>query len=45
MRRGSTIQVTAAARARIVELRAAINRYLAEHTQTAKPFTWTKDPE
>lgn len=29
----------------IVDLQAAINRYLAEHNQTPKPFTWTKDPE
>ncbi len=29
----------------IVGLQAAINRYLQEHNQTPKPFTWTKDPE
>ena len=29
----------------IVDLQAAINRYLAEHNQTPKPFTWTKDPD
>ncbi len=29
----------------IVDLQAAINRYLAEHNQAPKPFTWTKDPE
>ena len=29
----------------IVELQAAIKRYLAEHNQTPKPFTWTKDPD
>jgi hypothetical protein len=26
----------------IVELQAAINRYLAEHNQAPTPFTWTK---
>jgi len=29
----------------VVDLQAAINRYLEEHNQTPKPFTWTKDPE
>ena len=29
----------------IVDLQAAINRYLAEHNQTPKPFTWTKEPD
>jgi transposase len=29
----------------IVDLQAAINRYLAEHNLTPKPFNWTKDPE
>src|ERR1700737_2045348 len=29
----------------IVDLQAAINRYLAEHNQAPKPFSWTKDPE
>jgi transposase len=29
----------------IVDLQAAINRYLAEHNQAPKPFIWTKDPE
>jgi transposase len=29
----------------IIDLQAAINRYLAEHNQIPKPFTWTKDPE
>jgi transposase len=29
----------------VVDLQAAINRYLAQHNQTPKPFTWTKDPE
>jgi transposase len=29
----------------IADLQAAINRYLAEHNQAPKPFTWTKDPE
>jgi transposase len=29
----------------VVDLQAAINRYLVEHNQTPKPFTWTKDPE
>jgi hypothetical protein len=26
----------------IVELQAAINRYLAEHNRDPKPFAWTK---
>ena len=26
----------------IVDLQAAINRYLAEHNDDPKPFTWTK---
>ena len=25
----------------IVELQTAINRYLAEHSQAPRPFTWT----
>ena len=29
----------------IVDLQAAINRFLAEHNQNPKPFVWTKDPE
>jgi len=29
----------------VVDLQAAINRYLDEHNQGPKPFTWTKDPE
>jgi transposase len=29
----------------IVDLQAAINRYLADHNQASKPFTWTKDPD
>jgi len=29
----------------VVDLQAAINRYLAEHNQAPKPFTWTKDPD
>jgi transposase len=28
----------------IVDLQAAINRYLAEHNQDPRPFTWTADP-
>src|SRR5258707_5271158 len=28
----------------IVDLQAAINRYIAEHNLSSKPFTWTKDP-
>jgi transposase len=28
----------------IVDLQAAINRYLAETNQNPKPFTWTADP-
>jgi hypothetical protein len=26
----------------IVELQAAINRYIAQHNHDPKPFTWTK---
>ena len=29
----------------IVDLPAAINRYIAEHNADPKPFTWTKTPE
>ena len=29
----------------IVELQAAINRFLAEHNQDPKPFRWTKSPK
>jgi transposase len=29
----------------IVDLQAAINRYIAEHNDDPKPFTWTKTPE
>jgi transposase len=29
----------------IIDLRGAINRYIAEHNLSPKPFTWTKDPE
>jgi transposase len=29
----------------IVDLQAAINRFLAEHNRNPKPFVWTKDPE
>jgi transposase len=29
----------------IVELQAAINRFIAESNETAKPFVWTKDPD
>jgi len=29
----------------VVDLQAAINRYLVEHNQQSKPFIWTKDPE
>jgi transposase len=28
----------------IVDLQAAINRYIAEHNDDPKPFTWTKSP-
>jgi hypothetical protein len=28
----------------IVDLRAAIHRYIAEHNAAPKPFTWTKPP-
>jgi hypothetical protein len=29
----------------IVDLQAAINRYLAEHNQAPRPFTWTKSSD
>jgi transposase len=29
----------------LVDLQAAINRFLAEHNQSPKPFVWTKDPD
>jgi transposase len=29
----------------IVDLQAAINRYIVEHNQDPQPFTWTKTPE
>ena len=29
----------------IVDLQAAINRFVAEHNQTPKPFVWTADPD
>jgi hypothetical protein len=29
----------------VADLQAAINRYLAEHNQQPKPFTWTADPD
>jgi transposase/transposase-like protein len=29
----------------IVDLQAAIHRYLAEHNQTSKPFTWTRSAD
>ena len=29
----------------VVDLQAAINRFLAEHNQQPKPFTWTADPD
>jgi len=29
----------------IVDLQAAINRYLVEHNQDPTPFTWTADPQ
>ena len=29
----------------VVDLQAAINRYLAEHNADAKPFVWTATPE
>jgi hypothetical protein len=29
----------------LVDLQAAINRYLAEHNQRPKPFVWTADPD
>ena len=28
----------------VVDLQAAINRYIAEHNADPKPFTWTKAP-
>ncbi len=29
----------------LVDLQAAINRFLAEHNESPKPFTWTADPD
>jgi transposase len=29
----------------VVDLQAAINRFVAEHNQKPKPFTWTADPD
>ncbi len=29
----------------IVDLQAAINRFLTEHNTQPKPFTWTADPD
>jgi len=29
----------------LVDLQAAINRYLTEHNQAPKPFVWTAEPE
>ncbi|MES0160307.1 IS630 family transposase [Mesorhizobium sp. C268A] len=29
----------------VVDLQAAINRFVAEHNQQPKPFTWTADPD
>jgi transposase len=29
----------------LVDLQAAINRYLAEHNRSSKPFSWTADPD
>ncbi len=29
----------------LVDLQAAINRYLAEHNQSPRPFVWTADPD
>jgi transposase len=29
----------------VADLQAAINRFLAEHNQTSKPFVWTADPD
>ena len=29
----------------LVDLQAAINRFLAEHNQNSKPFVWTADPD
>ena len=29
----------------VVDLQAAINRYITEHNGDPKPFTWTADPD
>ncbi len=29
----------------VVDLQAAINRFVADHNQTSKPFVWTADPD
>jgi len=36
---------SAASSTPFVDLQAAINRFLAEHNQQPKPFTWTADPD
>ena len=50
MRTGISIDVSPASRARlvfksIVDLQAAINRFLAETNDDPKPFTWTADSD
>ena len=29
----------------VVDLQAAINRYIADHNRDPRPFTWTADPD
>ncbi len=29
----------------VVDLKAAINRFVAEHNDSPKPFVWTADPD
>ena len=29
----------------VVDLQAAINRFVTEHNEEPKPFVWTKDPD
>ena len=36
---------SAASSTRVVDLQAAINRFVAEHNANPKPFTWTADPD
>jgi hypothetical protein len=39
------LRASAPAPVTIVELQTAINRYLAEHNQAPRPFTWTRSAD